>query len=154
MKNPHSTDGLAEELLRVIVQMGCSESHLKTLVEKASAELENGLVNVEDPEVVKNHLARIENFRKMMEEATELRRDAMRKLYSMGNGDNDYWCLLKHLGTGMFEAYETYMASDDDPELYHLWLDTNKLFIKAVTGFLGYEVTDCAACLHDMLKGE
>ena len=116
--------------------------------------MDNGLIDVTDAEILQSQLAKIGTFRSMMEEVTDMRRKLMVKLYSIGTGDKDYWCLVKHLGTGAFQAYETYMASDDDSELYNLWLESNKLFVKAVTGFLGYEVTDCAACLHDYLKGE
>ena len=154
MRNNNSTDGLAEDLIRAVVQFGCSEAHIKTLIEKATAELDNGLIDVEDPAVLQKHLDKIDALRSMMEESTDMRRRLMVKLFSLGSGDKDYWCLVKHLGTGCYQAYETYMASDDDAELYNIWLDSNKIFVKAMTGYLGYEVTDCAACLHDYLKGE
>lgn len=154
MQNTNSTDGLAEDLIRSVVQFGCSEAHLKTLIEKATAELDNGLIDVTDAGQLQAHLDKIDTYREMMCEATDMRRRLMVKLYALGEGDKDYWCLVKHFGTGCFQIYETYMASDDDAELYNLWLESNKLFVKAMTGFLGYEVTDCAACLHDYLKGE
>jgi hypothetical protein len=72
----------------------------------------------------------------------------------MFDGDKDAWCLVKHLGIGAMTAFEAWQASDDDPELLDLWIDSNKAFTKAVTRFLGAEVGDCAACLSDFLKAK
>ena len=47
MENKHSSDGIAEDMIRSFVQVGCAELHAKTLLEKFSAELENGIVDVE-----------------------------------------------------------------------------------------------------------
>ena len=151
--NPHA-DGIAEDLIRAFVQIGCAESHLKTLLEKALSEMENGLIEVENPDVLKAHTEKVEDIASEIEENAQLRRRMMLKLYDMYKGDKDYWCLVKHLGIGAFTAWEVYEASDDDPELLDIALEANKRFIKALSRFLGMEVVECAACFHDMIKAK
>ena len=56
MKNNMSEVGIAEDMIRSYVQFGCAEIHAKGLYEKAMAELENGLVDVEDAEVLQKQL--------------------------------------------------------------------------------------------------
>ena len=50
----------------------------------------------------------------------------------------------------VFEAYE---ASDNDLELLNLAYEANKAFVSALSRFLGIELTDCAACFADSMKG-
>lgn len=149
MKNKHSSDGIAEDMIRSFVQFGAAELHLKTLVEKCEARLRDGLADDADTEVKK-----LLEYQKQLNSVTELRRSMMLKTFEMYNGDKDAWCLVKHLGTGMITAFEAAQASDFAPELYELWLRSNSEFTKALSEFLGTEITDCAACFADMLKGE
>lgn len=153
-ENKHSADGLSEDLIRAFVQIGCAESHLKTLLEKAVAEMENGLIDLDDPKVLHAHTEKIDEITSEIEAHAQLRRRMMLKLYEMYNGDKDYWCVVKHLGIGAFTAWEVYQASDDDPELMEFALDANKRFIKALSRFLGTEITECAACFADALKAK
>ena len=44
MKNIHSSDGMAEDLIRSFTQIANAELHVKTLLEKRISELENGMV--------------------------------------------------------------------------------------------------------------
>lgn len=155
-KNPYSETSQAEDLLRSIVQMGCAEVHAMTLYYKATAELDNGLIEVTDADAVQNQLEKVEMFREDIDTYADLRRRMTRKLFELFDNDKkdkNMWCQIKHLGIAMYTAFETYEASDNDPELLLLAYDTNKAFTKAVARFVGVEVSDCAACLGDSLKG-
>ena len=155
MKNTLSESGMAEDLIRSYVQFGCAEIHAKTLYEKTIAELNNGIVDVEDNEVVQNHLERAQMFRDDINTYAELRRGIMRKLLDMfPNGDKSMWCQAKHLGIGMMTLFEAYQASDDDAELLHMAYEANEAFTLAMSRFLGVEITSCASCFADALKGE
>ena len=149
MKNVHSSDGIAEDMIRSFVQFGAAELHLKTLVEKSEAKLRDGLTEDMDGEVSK-----LLEYQKQLDEVTELRRSMMLTLFEMYDGDKDAWCLVKHLGMGMITAFEAAQASDFEPKMYELWLKANSQFTKALSEFLGTEITDCAACFADMLKGD
>lgn len=153
-KNDMSEVGYAEDLIRSYIQFGCAEIHAKTLYEKATAELENGMIDVEDAEALQNHLDRAQMFRDDINEYASIRRDIMRKLMDMfPNGDKSMWCQAKHLGIGMMTLFEAYQGSDDDIELLHMAYEANKAFTKAMTRFLGIEISDCASCFSDALKG-
>lgn len=155
MRNENSTSGIGEDLLRTIVQLASAELHAKTLMEKARAELENGLVDLSDTDVLNNQIEKVKQFTEDINEYAQLRRRTMLKLFSMfEDGDKDMWCQIKHLGSAMMTAFEAYEASDDDVELADLAYDINKEFIKATSRFLGTEITDCASCFSDFLKAE
>lgn len=153
MENKHSSDGIAEDMIRAFVQVGCAESHAKTIMEKTSAELDNGLVDVEDADAVQRTVDKLTEITEEIGLLANLRRDIMLQLFEMYDGDKDYWCMVKHLGVGAYTIFEAYQASDDDPELLLMSMEANRRFIKALSRFLGTEITDCAACFHDMLKG-
>lgn len=147
-------DGIAEDLIRSIVQLSCSELHAKTLYEKHTAELENGLIDNEDQEVVDAQIEQIQSALEDLNELAQLRRRAMLTLFNMYDGNKDYWCQIKHLGAASYCLMECYLASDDDAELLTLAMDANRAFVRAISHFIGVEITDCAACLSDLLKGE
>lgn len=147
-------DGALEDMIRSFVQYGCAELHSKTLLEKYISQLENGLIDADDPEILNRHLQLIDSIKEMMNEQAELRRNAMQYLFDHSeNGNPDMWCLVKHLSIGAMTTFESYQATDDDPALMNLWLEANKSFLKALSLFLGYEITECAACFSDMVKG-
>lgn len=150
------SDGIAEDLIRTFCQLGSAEIHLKGLVEIENSKLENGSVKVEDKAVLDEQLKTLENLDAELMEVTNLRRDTMLALYNLykNKGDKTRWCVIKHLGIATTEAFESWQASDNDANLYNLWLSMNKCFIKQLTRFLGVEITDCAACFSDMMKGE
>lgn len=156
MKNIHSSDTMAEDLIRSFQQLICSEGHIKTLIEKTTAELENGIINVEDPNELNTALEKIDNLHEELNDIADIRRRMMVTLYEMygGKGDKTYWCQVKHLASAAYTAFEVWQASDNDPMMYEFALDANKQFIKALTHFIGVEVTTCASCFGDMLKGE
>lgn len=154
MKNPNSTDGYLEDLIRSITQLICSEGHLKTIIEKVTAELENGIVDVDDPNELNKALDKLESAQTELDEIADTRRKMMVYLYEKGEGDKDYWCQIKHLANASYTAFEAWQGSNNDPLLYDLALTTNKHFIKALTHFMGYELTNCASCISDFLKGE
>lgn len=152
-RNVDSEVGQAEDMIRAFVQFGAAEIHAKGLYEKTQAELENGYINVEDNEVLQKHLDKSEQYRLDIETYANLRRSVTRKLFSMFEGDKDVWCLVKHLGIGAMTLFEAYEASDNDLELLNMAYEANKAFVLAMTRFLGVEISDCAACLSDSLKG-
>lgn len=152
--NKMSEVGFAEDEIRAFVQFGAAEIHAIGLYYKANAELENGLVDVEDNKVLQAQLDKCEQYRQDIETYANLRRRIMTHLYNLFEGDKDVWCLVKHLGIGAMQTMEAYQGSDNDLELLNLAYDANKAFTSAVTSFLGIEITDCAACLSDQLKGE
>lgn len=147
------SDGIAEDLIRAFVQAGCAELHVKTLVEKYEAQLENGFIDLNNLDAVEKQGEKIYQTTDELNELAETRRALMLVLKEMYDGDPDYWCVVKHTGLAMYCAFEAYQASDDDPALYHVYLETNKRFINALTHFLGTEITSCAACFSDFLKG-
>lgn len=154
MKNKDSETGMAEDMLRSIVQLGATEVHYKTLYDKCRAEMENGLIDVTNEEILNKQIEKTDRYKDEMNEIAEIRRQLMRKLFSMFDGNKDAWCLIKHLGVAMYTAFESYQASDDDMDLLDIYYEINKAFNRAVTDFLGMEITDCSACVSDMLKGE
>ena len=154
-KNSNSSSGMAEDMIRAFVQMGCAETHLKTLYEKCLAEVENGLIEIDNAEEYANFMEREKAFREDLIETAKLRRRMMLKCFEMfDGGDKDAWCMVKHLGIANMCAWETWQASDDDPDLLNIAIESNKLFVKYLTRFFGMEITDCASCLNDMLKAK
>lgn len=149
----NGVDGIAEDLIRSIVQLSCSELHAKTLYEKYTAELENGLIDTEDAELVDKQIEKMSGALDDLNELAQLRRRAMLTLFNLYDGNKDYWCQVKHLGSASYCLIECYLASDDDTELLQLAMDANRAFVRAISNFIGVEVTDCAACLSDYLKG-
>lgn len=155
MENRHSTDGLAEDMIRSFVQVASAEMHAKTLLEKRTSELENGLIDLDDEEVLAKQFAAINSLKEAIHELAELRRADMLYLFELygKQGEKEQWCTVKHLGIAMMTAFEAWQASDQDEFLLSGYLKKNKLFLRAVTEFLGVEVTECAACFADILKG-
>lgn len=156
-RNDKSEVGAGEDLLRAIVQMGAAEIHAMGLYFKATAELENGLVDVEDPDVLQKQLEKAEQYKEDIETYSVLRRqmtNALSEMVGTEERNKDMWCMVKHLGLSTMQAFEAYENSDDSPTLLNLAYEANKAFTKAVTRFLGVEITDCAACFADSLKGE
>lgn len=152
--NRLSESGHSEDLIRSYIQFGCAEVHAKTLYEKATSELENGLVDVTDEELLQKQLAKCDAYKEDMNEYADMRRDIMRKLLDMfPDGDRNLWCQAKHLGIGAMQLWESYIGSEDDVELLTMAYEANRLFIKAMTRFLGIEWTDCASCFSDSMKG-
>ena len=153
-KNLQSETGQAEDMIRAYVQFGCAEIHAMGLFYKANAEMENGMIDVGDTNVLLEHTEKIEQYQNDIEQYANLRRSVMRKLFSMFDGNKDMWCQAKHLGIGAMTLFEAYEASDNDMELMMLCIEANKAFTSAMSRFLGMEITDCAACFADMLKGD
>ena len=151
--NNFTETGMAEDEIRALVQFGAAEIHAMNLYYKTTAEMENGLIDVEDNDVLQRHLEKTEQYRLDIETYANLRRSVMRHLFQMFDGDKDTWCLVKHLGIGAMTIFEAYEASDNDLELLNLAYEANKAFVSALSRFLGIEITDCAACFADAMKG-
>lgn len=144
-----AADGAAEDMIRSFVQIGCAEVHAKTLYEKALGELE-GIEN--DHNKANELLAQMDDIAEEIDRLASLRRKIMLRLYEMYQGDKNLWCQVKHLGIGAYTLFEAYQASDRDQELLDLAMEANKAFLRALSGFLGIEITECASCFSDMLK--
>lgn len=153
-ENKHSSDGISEDIIRAFVQVGCAELHAKTLLEKANAELENGLIDIYDTAKVQKQTEKITYITEEIDNLSSLRRSLMLRLFEMYDGDKSWWCMVKHLGIGAYTLFEAYQASDNDSELLDMALAANRRFISALTQFLGLEITECAACFADALKGK
>ena len=156
-RNLNSEVGSAEDLLRAIVQMGAAEIHAMGLYYKTTAEMENGLINVDNNEVLQKQIEKSEMYREDIETYADLRRRMMSALMEMVGTDEankDLWCMVKHLGLSMMQTFEAYENSENNLTLLNLAYDANKAFTQAVTRFLGIEISDCAACMSDSLKGE
>lgn len=151
--NKYSETGAAEDMIRSFVQFGAAEIHAMNLYYKTTAEMDNGLIDIENNEVLQKHLDKAEQYRKDIETYANLRRSVMRSLFEMFDGDKDTWCLVKHLGIGAMTIFEAYEASDNNLELLNLAYEANKAFTEALSRFLGIEITDCAACFADAMKG-
>lgn len=154
MKNSNSEVGMAEDMVRSYVQFGCAEIHAMGLFYKANAEMENGLIDVENTEVLQAQIEKINQYINDIETYANLRRSVMRSLFEMFDGDKDMWCEVKHLGIGAMTLFEAYEASEKSGELLTMCIEANKAFTHAMSRFLGAEIDDCAACLSDFLKGE
>lgn len=155
-RNLNSEVGASEDLLRAIVQMGAAEIHAMGLYYKTTAEMENGLVDIDDNEVLQKQIEKAEMYREDIETYADLRRQMMSALMEMvgtEDANKDLWCMVKHLGLAMMQTFEAYENSDNNLALLNLAYDANKAFTKAVTRFLGVEISDCSACLSDSLKG-
>lgn len=152
MENKHASNGLAEELIRAIAQLGAAEYHYKTLFEKTNAELENGIVALETNADLAAGIETLNGYKDDIVQTAELRRKIMLKLFSLFDGDKDMWCIVKHSLIAEEQIFESWQASEDDPELLDMWLEANKMSNRAVSQFLGAEITDCASCLSDFLK--
>lgn len=154
--NLNSSSGLAEDLIRSMIQMCVAEMHAKTILEKRISEMEHGIIDVTDKDILGKQLDAIKTLKSELVEYAERRRADMLHLFNMfgGIGDKEQWCMVKHLGIAMMTAFECWQASDNNPELLNSAMQKNALFIKAVTKFLGVEITACASCFSDILKGE
>lgn len=154
-ENQHSTDGIAEDLIRSFVQIACAEMHSKTLLEKRISELENGLIDVNNTDVLNNQLAAIAELEDEINNLAQIRREDMLHLYEMfgKKGDKEKWCSVKHLAIAMMTAFEAWQADDQDDFLLDQAIKKNALFLKAMTAFLGVSVTECASCFADIIKG-
>lgn len=154
-KNINSSSGMAEDLVRAFIQMGCSELHLKTLYEKTLAEMENGIADMSDADVRKKYIDKANQYRDDLIETAQIRRRMMLKCFELfDDGDKDVWCMVKHLGISAMCAFETWQASDDDDAMLDIAIDANKMFTKYLSAYVGMEITNCASCVSDYLKGK
>lgn len=155
MKNVHSSDGLAEDLIRSFVQMAIAEQHVKTLIEKRVSELENALIDIDDLNEIAKNGEELINLKSDLQCYATLRRADMLYLYKIygEKGNKEMWCTVKHLAIAMYTAFEAFQASENDEYLLDLALEKNKSFIRALSQFLGVEITECASCFADILKG-
>ncbi len=116
---------------------------------------ENGLIDIEDEQVMESQFTAITSLKEAIGDLAELRRGDMLYLYELygAKGAKEQWCTVKHLGIAMMTAFEAWQASEQDEFLLSGYLKKNKLFLRALTEFLGVELTECAACFADILKG-
>lgn len=147
-------DGRAEDLIRSIQQLVCSEGHYKTLIEKYHSEMENGIIDVENDEERLAHIEKLNGAIEEMNLIAETRRSLMLHLMEMyPKANRDQWCNFKHLAAADYTAFEAYQASDNDALALNLWLSIHARFVNVTTRFLGTEITSCSSCLTDILRG-
>lgn len=152
MERNIQNDGTAEDLIRSVTQLACAELHAKTLLEKFTAELENGIVDIDDQTSVDKQIEKIQDVTEEINEIAELRRATQLALFNLfPDGDKNFWCMVKHEATASYTLFEAYQASGNT-QLLTLALEANKRFIKTLSHFLGTEITECAACFSDMIK--
>lgn len=143
-------DGSAEDLIRSFTQLACTEGHYKTLIEKYNSQLNEGIYDGDPQEIV----VKLNDAIDELELIAELRRKVMLQLMERYDGaDKDMWCIVKHLSQAAYNAFEAMQAADNDGELLSLYLDINARLVKALTRFLGVEITACSACFGDILRG-
>lgn len=148
MKNEHSEAGIAEDLIRTITQLAVAETHAKTLYEKTLGEVERETLSPQDAQdKAELIIDQINGF-------ANTRRKVMLYLFNQYHGDVSFWCEIKHLAIASYTLFEAYQASNNDVELLNLAYEAQKEFTRALSAFLGTEITDCAACLSDMLKAQ
>lgn len=160
-KNEKASNGIIEELVRAMIQVGCCEIHTKTLIEKYEAQLSNGTIDIDDEDVVIEKNNQIEREDKKLKSYAYYRRKIMNEILDIGEeiskkkGNHDLWCKVKHGGLAMMFVFESYQASNEKHEinLYDIWLGLNQLFIGELSEFIGLEWTDCASCFGDMVQG-
>lgn len=152
MENKYSTSGIGEDIIRSFTQIASAELHAKTLLEKRISEMENGMI--EDDKLTE-HLEKIDELKEEVISYADIRRTQMLYLYKLfgAKGDKEQWCMVKHLSMAMYTSFEAWQASDNDEELLSISLEINKKFIMACTKFLGVEITSCASCFADIMKG-
>lgn len=141
------SDGAAEDIIRALTQLVCTEGHYKTLIEKYNSELNNGIA-----QDTASHLELMNDAVDELEAVSELRRTLMLRLQEDYGGNVHYWCVVKHLSAAAYNAFEAYQASDNDGGLMTAWLDINARFIKALSRWLNMEPVECAACFSDAIK--
>lgn len=154
MPKPIKGDSGIEDVIRAFVNASVAEVHAKTNYEKAVSEMENGTIDVDNGEVLTEHMKQIDVIHEQMDGLTALRRKIMQYMFDAYNGNEVQWCMVKHLAITQNCLFEAYQASDNDPVIERLWLDANEEFTKAMSDFLGFEVTPCSACFSDMLRKE
>ncbi|WP_196975346.1 hypothetical protein [Salmonella enterica] len=62
-ENKQASEGLAEDLIRSMVQTASIELHLKTLVEKRQSEMDNGLIDTNDFNRVNEQIDVLKNLK-------------------------------------------------------------------------------------------
>lgn len=140
-----------EDIIRAFVNISVAEAHAKTNYEKIISEMENGTIDVDDEKVLEKHLSMSETTREQLSNICGLRRRIMMRMYDAFPERNEHeWCMIKHLAIVQNCLFEAYQAGDEQSE--RLWLDANEEFTKAMSDFLGMEITPCSACFSDMIK--
>lgn len=159
--NTESSVGITEDLITNIMHLCASEYHLNILIRKYEDQLtfwyadgETEFLSQEDLEKVQDLDETIFIMTNLLNTVTENRRNAMKKLKKQANekGNQDMWCLLKHVLTATITAFEVWQVDIRDVKTKQLFIDQSRIANQVIAMFLGYEVTPCSACLTDMLK--
>ena len=141
------------DLALSIAQDCADEWHSRDYIQGLESELES----VDEKEMPALH----EKLKKQIEEEKEEWLDGVklrrRKMDVLGiqspNYDYHKRCTLKHRATAYVEAVETYQASPQDIN-YVVLVKSEKRFFRALSKFMGMEITDCGRCLSDQLNVE
>lgn len=142
-------DSGTEDIIRAFVNASVAEAHAKTNYEKLISELEQGTVDTDDDEVLARQMERVENTLEQLKSLCRIRRNIMMRLFDSSPGNENEWCMIKHLAITENCLFEAFQAGGD---CERLWLDAHEEFIKAMSDFLGMEITPCSSCFSEMIK--
>jgi len=152
----NTSEGAGEDLLRTIVSLVSVEAHSKTIIEHYSSQLREWELTDEE---VNENVSKLITEQDFMDGVATQRRELMKLLMKMfgDQGDKRKWCTVKHLAQAQYTIYEVYQALSDGEvrsEVFNHWQEINAQFIEAVSALIGVEITSCASCFTDIMKGE
>lgn len=152
--NYQSSIGLTEELITNLLNQSALECHLRITYEKYYSLL--NVKNIEDVGERSYYGQKLEITRKLLEQATENRREVMRVIQSLGTDESnpDYWCTLKHAAIVMNTAFEAWQVDLNNAAVEQYYHKTVAQFNLIISEFLGYVPQACSACLADSMQSQ
>lgn len=159
--NKNSSVGITEDIITNIMHLGASEYHLEILIRKYEDQIKFWY-NMDNPEIqteedkiaIFDTKDKVNQITMTLQQVTEERRRAMTLLKSQANdnGNNDLWCLLKHVLVAVITSFEAWQVDFANDKVKFVFLEQSRVANQVLAMFLGYEVTPCSACLTDQLK--
>lgn len=152
--NHQSSVGLTEEALTNLINAVAVEYHLRLTLEKYYSLLY--VKQVEDEKERAFLSRKLDSARKILEIATDNRRELMRIIQGLGTSDANpnYWCTLKHNAEQMITAFEMWQVDLNNEQVEHYYHKTVEQFNLVVSEFLGFIPQPCSACLADSMESQ
>lgn len=152
--NHQSSVGLTEEALTNLINAVAVEYHLRLTLEKYYSLLY--VKQVEDEKERAFLSRKLDSARKILEIATDNRRELMRIIQGLGTSDANpnYWCILKHNAEQMITAFEMWQVDLNNEQVEHYYHKTVEQFNLVVSEFLGFIPQPCSACLADSMESQ
>lgn len=143
--------GVVEDLLIGVANSVCVEMHQMAIINSIQRDIENAREENDQTELIKadEHMQRA---LKRLDDITDQRRKKMKYIednFSLEDGDERYWCLLKHHSANTVISFEVIQAGED---LLDVFISERNTLAEIVSEWLGIEFMDCMACLSDKLK--